>query len=137
LIGKGLVLPQESGLIIAAQIFAIVRMLPGAVGKEASIREDSFFDGLLDHPHYTRPPELEGVAIPEVLQSGHHEEIRRWRKREALAHAAFSPRFVGESRVGQRGASDPRGVAERLIAVEVCTRSFSVGDDGLSRGNPG
>ena len=71
-------------LACAMMIDAVVRMLPGAVGKEASIREDSFFDGLLDHPHYTRPAEFEGNAIPEVLQSGHHEEIRRWRKREAL-----------------------------------------------------
>jgi len=71
-------------LACAMMIDAIVRMLPGAVGKEASIREDSFFDGLLDHPHYTRPPEFEGVPIPDVLLSGHHEAIRLWRKREAL-----------------------------------------------------
>jgi len=63
---------------------AVGRLVPGVVGEEASVREDSFSVGLLDHPHYTRPAELAGHAVPEVLLSGHHEEIRRWRRREAL-----------------------------------------------------
>jgi tRNA (guanine37-N1)-methyltransferase len=63
---------------------AVGRLVPGVVGEEASVREDSFSAGLLDHPHYTRPAELAGHAVPEVLLSGHHEEIRRWRRREAL-----------------------------------------------------
>ncbi len=65
-------------------IEAVGRLLPGAVGDDASVAEDSFSAGLLDYPHYTRPAELLGRAVPEVLLSGHHEEIRRWRKREAL-----------------------------------------------------
>lgn len=68
----------------AVIIDAIVRLLPGAIGKEESFREDSFFHGLLDHPHYTRPPDYKGMKVPEVLASGHHENIRKWRKKEAL-----------------------------------------------------
>jgi tRNA (guanine37-N1)-methyltransferase len=63
---------------------AVVRLLPGAVGDEQSVEADSFSRGLLDYPHYTRPAEFEGLKVPEVLLSGHHEMIRRWRSREAL-----------------------------------------------------
>ncbi len=63
---------------------AVTRLLPGAVGDEQSVEADSFSRGLLDFPHYTRPAEFEGMKVPEVLISGHHGEIRRWRKREAL-----------------------------------------------------
>jgi tRNA (guanine37-N1)-methyltransferase len=63
---------------------AVGRLVAGVVGEEASVREDSFSEGLLDHPHYTRPADLDGHPVPEVLLSGHHEEIRRWRRREAL-----------------------------------------------------
>jgi len=63
---------------------AIGRLVPGVVGNTGSVEEDSFFRGLLDHPHYTRPEELRGVRIPEILLSGHHEKIRKWRKEQAL-----------------------------------------------------
>lgn len=63
---------------------ATVRLLPGVVGEERSIHEDSFQTGLLDHPHYTRPAEAEGHKVPEVLLSGNHEAIRRWRRKESL-----------------------------------------------------
>ncbi len=63
---------------------AVTRLLPGAVGDEQSVEADSFSRGLLDFPHYTRPAEFEGMKVPDVLVSGHHGEIRRWRKREAL-----------------------------------------------------
>jgi tRNA (guanine37-N1)-methyltransferase len=63
---------------------ATVRLIPGAVGDEQSVEADSFSRGLLDYPHYTRPAELRGLRVPEVLLSGHHAEIRRWRKREAV-----------------------------------------------------
>jgi tRNA (guanine37-N1)-methyltransferase len=65
-------------------IDAVVRMLPGAVGDERSVREDSFYSGLLDYPHYTKPRIFRGLEVPEVLLSGDHEKIRRWRRREAL-----------------------------------------------------
>jgi tRNA (guanine37-N1)-methyltransferase len=58
------------------------------VGDEQSVAADSFTRGLLDHPHYTRPAEFRGFRVPEVLLSGHHGEIRRWRQREALRRTA-------------------------------------------------
>jgi tRNA (guanine37-N1)-methyltransferase len=63
---------------------AIARLVPGVVGNSGSVEEDSFFRGLLDYPHYTRPEELRGMRVPDVLLSGHHENIRRWRKEQAL-----------------------------------------------------
>lgn len=65
-------------------IDAIARLLPGALNDEQSAREDSFADGLLDCPHYTRPETYEGMAVPDVLLSGHHEKIRRWRLAQSL-----------------------------------------------------
>jgi tRNA (guanine37-N1)-methyltransferase len=67
---------------------AVVRLLPGAIGRPDSYRADSHFHGLLDHPHYTRPAEYGGWRAPEVLLSGDHERIRRWRRRMALAATA-------------------------------------------------
>ena len=63
---------------------AMGRLIPGVVGNTASVEEDSFFRGLLDYPHYTRPEELRGVRVPDILLSGHHENIRKWRKEQAL-----------------------------------------------------
>jgi tRNA (guanine37-N1)-methyltransferase len=66
-----------------ALIDACVRLLPGVVGAEASLTEESFADDLLEYPHYTRPQVFEGRAVPEVLLSGHHERVRRWRREQA------------------------------------------------------
>jgi len=63
---------------------AVGRLIPGVVGNTGSVEEDSFFKGLLDYPHYTRPEVLRGQRIPEILLSGHHEKIRKWRKEQAL-----------------------------------------------------
>jgi tRNA (guanine37-N1)-methyltransferase len=63
---------------------AIGRLVEGVVGNAGSVEEDSFFRGLLDYPHYTRPVELRGIRIPEILLSGHHENIRKWRKEQSL-----------------------------------------------------
>ncbi|MGH9362489.1 MAG: tRNA (guanosine(37)-N1)-methyltransferase TrmD [Thermoanaerobaculia bacterium] len=65
-------------------IEALSRQVPGVVGLPESVERDSFRSGLLDHPHYTRPPEVEGLAVPPVLLSGDHAAIDRWRRREAL-----------------------------------------------------
>ena len=62
---------------------AVVRLLPGVMGNEASGGEESFEHGLLEHPHYTRPPEWEGLAIPDVLMSGNHAKIAKWRREQA------------------------------------------------------
>jgi tRNA (guanine37-N1)-methyltransferase len=63
---------------------AVSRLVPGVVGDAESVEAESFARGLLDYPHYTRPAEFEGRQVPDVLLSGHHAEVRRWRKREAL-----------------------------------------------------
>jgi tRNA (guanine37-N1)-methyltransferase len=63
---------------------AVSRLIPGVVGDEASVEADSFSRGLLDHPHYTRPAEFAGLKVPDVLLSGHHAQVRRWRKKAAL-----------------------------------------------------
>jgi tRNA (guanine37-N1)-methyltransferase len=65
-------------------IDAVARLLPGALGDEDSAEQDSFMDGLLDYPHFTRPEELDGRKVPEVLLSGDHEAIHRWRRKQAL-----------------------------------------------------
>ena len=63
---------------------AVTRLVPGALGCEESAERESFADGLLDHPQYTRPSEYRGLTPPEVLLSGNHAEIERWRRRKAL-----------------------------------------------------
>jgi tRNA (guanine37-N1)-methyltransferase len=63
---------------------AVTRLVPGALGSETSAVHESFSEGLLDYPHYTRPPDFRGMQVPEVLLSGHHGEIARWRERRAL-----------------------------------------------------
>ncbi|WP_097460782.1 tRNA (guanosine(37)-N1)-methyltransferase TrmD [Mangrovitalea sediminis] len=67
-----------------ALVDAVTRLIPGALGHELSAEQDSFADGLLDCPHYTRPEVYEGQVVPAVLLGGHHEEIRRWRLKQAL-----------------------------------------------------
>lgn len=75
-----------SGGELAAMVMidALTRLLPGALGHQDSAAEDSFSAGLLDCPHYTRPDVVDGLAVPEVLMSGNHEAIRRWRLKQAL-----------------------------------------------------
>jgi len=65
-------------------IDAVTRLLPGALGDADSAQQDSFMDGLLDYPHYTRPEAIEGLPVPAVLTGGNHAEIRRWRHKQAL-----------------------------------------------------
>ncbi|CCO08476.1 tRNA (guanosine(37)-N1)-methyltransferase TrmD [Desulforamulus hydrothermalis] len=63
---------------------AVARMIPGVLGEAASAEDDSFYHGLLEYPHYTKPRSYRGYEVPEVLLSGHHENIRRWRRRQSL-----------------------------------------------------
>jgi tRNA (guanine37-N1)-methyltransferase len=65
-------------------IDAVVRLVPGALGSETSAVNESFSEGLLDFPVYTRPPEFRGMRVPEVLLGGHHAEVARWRRRAAI-----------------------------------------------------
>lgn len=78
-----------SGGEIAAMavIDAVVRLLPGVLGDEDSAQQDSFMQGLLDHPHYTRPEEIDGQRVPEVLLSGDHARIAKWRYQQSLGRS--------------------------------------------------
>jgi tRNA (guanine37-N1)-methyltransferase len=76
-----------SGGEVAAQVLldAVIRLLPGVMGNDVSGQQESFEDGLLEHPHYTRPVEWEGRSIPDVLRSGDHKKIDLWRREQAEA----------------------------------------------------
>jgi tRNA (guanine37-N1)-methyltransferase len=89
-----------SGGELAAMVMidAVVRQLPGALGHEQSAREDSFAEGLLDCPHFTRPEIYQGRPVPGVLLSGDHENIRRWRLKQALGRTWLRRRDLIESR---------------------------------------
>ncbi len=65
-------------------INGVIRLLPGTVGKEESLKAESFEDGLLDYPHYTRPAEFRGLKVPDILRSGNHAEIAQWRLQQQL-----------------------------------------------------
>ena len=89
-----------SGGELAAMVMidTVVRQLPGALGHEQSAREDSFAEGLLDCPHFTRPETYQGRPVPDVLLSGDHENIRRWRLKQALGRTWLRRRELIESR---------------------------------------
>jgi tRNA (guanine37-N1)-methyltransferase len=89
-----------SGGELAALVIvdAVSRLVPGVVGDQRSVEADSFSRGLLDCPHYTRPAEFQGMTVPEVLQSGHHQEIARWRAREAVRRTmALRPELLADA----------------------------------------
>ena len=67
----------------------IIRQLPGALGDQLSAKQDSFSEGLLDYPHYTRPETYEGLKVPDILLSGNHENIRKWRLKESLKRTFY------------------------------------------------
>ncbi|MBU4555656.1 MAG: tRNA (guanosine(37)-N1)-methyltransferase TrmD, partial [Actinobacteria bacterium] len=75
---------------LPAMVFmdAVVRLLPGVLGHENSTTDESFSDGLLEYPQYTRPPEFEGLAVPEVLLSGNHGRIAQWRRDQSVIRTA-------------------------------------------------
>lgn len=80
-----------SGGELAAMVIidALTRLQPGALGHEASAQQDSFIDNLLDYPHYTRPYEIDGMEVPQILLSGDHAQIKRWRHKQALGRTAM------------------------------------------------
>jgi len=101
-------------------IEAVSREVPGVVQLADSVTRDSFRSGLLDHPHYTRPPEVEGLRVPEVLLSGDHAAIERWRELAALeATRRKRPDLLGEARLSpaQRRELDRLGAAAEAGGV--------------------
>lgn len=88
----------QGGEIAALVVIeAVTRLVPGVIGDLASTKEESFTTGVLDYPHYTRPAEFRGMQVPDVLLSGHHAEIERWRRDEALRRTRERrPDLLGE-----------------------------------------
>jgi tRNA (guanine37-N1)-methyltransferase len=94
-----------SGGELAAMVVidAITRLLPGALGHEESAQQDSFSEGVLDHPHYTRPESFEGMPVPEVLLSGDHAAIARWREKQALGRTWLRrPELMAKAQLSER-----------------------------------
>ncbi len=79
---------------------SLVRLLPNALGSETSAQNDSFSDGILDHPHYTRPADFRGMQVPEVLLNGNHAEIEKWRREKALEKTRSNRRDLLEGENG-------------------------------------
>jgi len=83
---------------------AVSRMVDGVLGDEDSSKKDSFYEGLLEHPHYTRPREFENMKVPEVLLSGHHARIKRWRLKKALKRTLIRrPDLLEKKKLSKRG----------------------------------
>jgi tRNA (guanine37-N1)-methyltransferase len=103
-----------------AVVEATVRLLPGALGDEESARSDSFADGLLDFPHYTRPAVVRGLAVPDVLVSGDHGKVRRWRRKEALrATRERRPDLLGRAPLTPEDEALLREIEEERFATKV------------------
>ena len=75
--------------LLRSDIDAVARRVPGVLGSEGSLDEESFEDGLLEYPQYTRPAEFRGWPVPDVLLSGHHAEVAKWRRRQSLLLTAL------------------------------------------------
>jgi tRNA (guanine37-N1)-methyltransferase len=92
---------------------AVVRLLPGVLGAEQGAASDSFSDGLLEYPQYTRPAEFRGLGVPEVLLSGNHEQIRRWRRKESLRRTRrLRPELLEKARVTEEDRGLLREIEE-------------------------
>jgi tRNA (guanine37-N1)-methyltransferase len=92
---------------------AVARQLPGVIKQEESVTRDSFFDGLLDYPSYTKPEKVAGKSVPKTLLSGHHAEISRWRRKEALRATFFRrPELLAKAELDQ----DEQKLLKEIIA---------------------
>jgi tRNA (guanine37-N1)-methyltransferase len=95
---------------------AVVRRLPGALGSELSLEEESHAGGLLEYPQYTRPAEFRGWPVPEVLLSGHHAEVARWRRQQSLLRTARRrPDLLARAELAD---AERRWLEERLAGEE-------------------
>jgi len=109
-----------SGGELAAMVLmdAVIRLLPGVLGHADSAQQDSYADGLLDCPHYTRPEEIEGRTVPAVLMSGNHELIRRWRLQQALGRTWLRRPDLLE---GRELSSEERFLLDEFIRAQAGT----------------
>ena len=104
-------------------IDAVSRLLPGVLGSDRSAEEDSFFGSLLEYPQYTRPPVYRGMAVPEVLLSGHHAQIERWRRRESLRRTFLQrPDLLAGASLSEE---------DKAFLREVKTQEGTGGDESL------
>jgi len=104
-------------------IDAVSRHIPGFLGCEQSVEEDSFSYGLLEYPQYTRPPVYRGMAVPEVLLSGHHAQIERWRRRESLRRTFLQrPDLLAGASLSEE---------DKAFLREVKTQEGTGGDESL------
>ncbi len=99
---------------------AVARLIPGVLGEASSALEESFSGGLLEYPQYTRPREFYGMGVPEVLLSGHHEEIRKWRRRQSLLRTlAARPDLLKRAELTPEDKGILRGVLSDLLSLEL------------------
>ncbi len=117
-----------SGGELAAMVImdTVIRLLPGVLGHEESAVQDSYMNGLLDFPQYTRPEELEGRRVPEVLRSGDHEAIRRWRLQQALGRTWIRRPDLLEQR---RLSDEERELLEAFIRTHQGAAASSPGEE--------
>jgi tRNA (guanine37-N1)-methyltransferase len=102
-----------------AVVDAVSRLVPGVLGDENAPEEDSFSGSLLEHPHYTRPACFRGWEVPEVLLSGHHEQIRRWRRAQALRRTLIRrPDLLQRAELGEQDLSALAQIREELCRGE-------------------
>jgi len=106
-------------MAIAMMIDAILRFVPDVLGNPESHQTESFHDHLLEHPHYTRPPVFEGQGVPEVLQQGHHEHIRKWRKRESIKRTfMYRPDLLALAELDKEGRTMLAAIREETHGAE-------------------
>jgi tRNA (guanine37-N1)-methyltransferase len=108
-------------------IDAAARLVPGVLGDPESVIEESFSDSLLEYPHYTRPAEVRGLGVPEVLLSGHHEAIRRWRRKQALRSTYLRRPDLLRDRVL---TEEDRRLLDELMSEGIAAVSLRSGEEG-------
>jgi tRNA (guanine37-N1)-methyltransferase len=100
---------------------AVTRLLPGVLGDPTAVFEDSHAEGLLEYPHYTRPPVFRGWSVPEVLLSGNHAEIVRWRRQESLRRTfERRPDLLAKAQLSPADREFLRHLAEKEEAGKAC-----------------
>lgn len=108
-------------------IDASARLVPGVLGDPGSVVEESFSDSLLEYPHYTRPAEVRGMSVPEVLLSGHHEAIRLWRRKQALRRTYLHrPDLLRDRLLNE----EDRRLLNELMNEGIATMPMRCGEEG-------